>query len=78
MKAENDPRQGILRDGRTKAHAWLGSSNRSARSNMGSKPIHYVCIDYLPNLVWCANAASLELHRFLHRGQSQLMQLPLP
>src|SRR5579871_1657123 len=33
----------------------------------GGSPINYVIIDDLPTLVWCANAASLELHPFLHR-----------
>lgn len=30
--------------------------------------IRYIVIDDLPTLVWCANAANLELHPFLHRA----------
>lgn len=32
----------------------------------GGKPIQYILINDLATLVWCANAASLELHPFLH------------
>jgi bifunctional non-homologous end joining protein LigD len=34
----------------------------------GGPDIHYVLINDLATLVWCANAASLELHPFLHRA----------
>lgn len=33
----------------------------------GGEPIHYILINDLPALVWCANLASLEIHPFLHR-----------
>ncbi|HZQ53348.1 MAG TPA: non-homologous end-joining DNA ligase [Bryobacteraceae bacterium] len=33
----------------------------------GGPDIHYILINDLATLVWCANAASLELHPFLHR-----------
>ncbi len=33
----------------------------------GGEPIHYILIDDLATLVWCANLANLELHPFLHR-----------
>lgn len=33
----------------------------------GGQPIHYIVIDNLATLVWCANLANLELHPFLHR-----------
>ncbi len=33
----------------------------------GGRDICYILINDLPTLVWCANAASLELHPFLHR-----------
>jgi bifunctional non-homologous end joining protein LigD len=33
----------------------------------GGPDIQYILINDLPTLVWCANAASLELHPFLHR-----------
>ncbi len=34
----------------------------------GGEPIHYIVIDDLATLVWCANLANLELHPFLHRA----------
>ncbi len=34
----------------------------------GGPDIRYVLINDLPTLVWCANAATLELHPFLHRA----------
>ncbi len=33
----------------------------------GGADICYILVNDLPTLVWCANAASLELHPFLHR-----------
>ncbi|MFL6451559.1 MAG: non-homologous end-joining DNA ligase [Bryobacteraceae bacterium] len=33
----------------------------------GGPDIKYILINDLPTLVWCANAATLELHPFLHR-----------
>lgn len=33
----------------------------------GGPDIRYILINDLPTLVWCANAAALELHPFLHR-----------
>ncbi|MBV9085399.1 MAG: non-homologous end-joining DNA ligase [Acidobacteriaceae bacterium] len=32
----------------------------------GGTPIQYILINDLPTLVWCANAAAIELHPFLH------------
>src|SRR5438270_3514244 len=34
----------------------------------GGPDIRYILINDLPTLVWCANAAALELHPFLHRA----------
>jgi len=34
----------------------------------GGEPIHYMLIDDLATLAWCANLANLELHPFLHRA----------
>src|SRR5437764_3911076 len=34
----------------------------------GGPEIRYILINDLPTLVWCANAATLELHPFLHRA----------
>ena len=34
----------------------------------GGPEIRYILINDLPTLVWCANAAALELHPFLHRA----------
>jgi len=34
----------------------------------GGPDIRYVVVDDLPSLVWCANAASIEIHPFLHRA----------
>ena len=34
----------------------------------GGEPIHYMLIDDLATLSWCANLANLELHPFLHRA----------
>ncbi len=34
----------------------------------GGPAIRYILINDLPTLVWCANAAALELHPFLHRA----------
>jgi len=34
----------------------------------GGRDIQYILINDLPTLVWCANAAALELHPFLHRA----------
>jgi bifunctional non-homologous end joining protein LigD len=34
----------------------------------GGPDIRYIVVDDLPSLVWCANAASLEIHPFLHRA----------
>jgi bifunctional non-homologous end joining protein LigD len=34
----------------------------------GGPKINYILINDLPTLVWCANAATLELHPFLHRA----------
>ena len=34
----------------------------------GGEPIHYIVINDLATLVWCANLANLELHPFLHRA----------
>src|SRR3954452_3887051 len=36
----------------------------------GGPDIRYILINDLPTLVWCANAAALELHPFLHRAPS--------
>src|SRR5690348_15146801 len=33
----------------------------------GGADIRYILINDLPTLVWCANAANLELHPFLHQ-----------
>jgi bifunctional non-homologous end joining protein LigD len=45
---------------------WVHTTE--APRQAGGDPIHYICIDDLPTLVWCANVASLELHPFLHRA----------
>lgn len=34
----------------------------------GGPDIRYIVVDGLPSLVWCANAAGLEIHPFLHRA----------
>jgi bifunctional non-homologous end joining protein LigD len=34
----------------------------------GGPDIRYIVVDNVATLVWCANAASLELHPFLHRA----------
>jgi bifunctional non-homologous end joining protein LigD len=34
----------------------------------GGEPIHYILIDDVATLAWCANLANLELHPFLHRA----------
>src|SRR3954470_23575113 len=36
----------------------------------GGPEIRYILINDLPTLVWCANAAALELHPFLHRANA--------
>jgi bifunctional non-homologous end joining protein LigD len=45
---------------------WIQRASVPRRS--GSSDIHYIVIDDLPSLVWCANAANLEIHPFLHRA----------
>jgi bifunctional non-homologous end joining protein LigD len=45
---------------------WVHTANVPRRG--GGQPIHFVCVDNLATLVWCANIASLELHTFLHRA----------
>ncbi len=41
----------------------------------GGADIRYVVVDDLPTLIWCANAASLELHPFLHTAKA--LDVPL-
>lgn len=45
---------------------WVRRFSVSRRGRPGD--IHYILINDLPTLVWAANAASLELHPFLHRA----------
>lgn len=46
------------------APAWIRTFPVPRRA--GGSDINYILIDDLATLVWCANAASLELHPFLH------------
>jgi bifunctional non-homologous end joining protein LigD len=45
---------------------WVQRFSVPRRGRTGE--IHYILINDLPTLVWVANAASLELHPFLHRA----------
>ena len=46
--------------------AWVHTTPVPRRT--GEADIQYIVVDDLPSLVWCANAAALELHPFLHRA----------
>ncbi len=46
--------------------AWIQTYPVPRRA--GGKDIRYILINDVATLVWCANAASLELHPFLHRA----------
>jgi hypothetical protein len=46
------------------APEWIGTFPVPRRT--GGPDIRYILINNLASLVWCANAASLELHPFLH------------
>src|SRR5688572_15740962 len=45
--------------------AWVRTAPVWRRS--GESQIHYIRIDNLPTLVWCAQIGTIEIHPFLHR-----------